>query len=85
MHEKEQLERFQYEAARIVTGLTRSVSIDNLMSEIGWLPLSDRRQFQKLVTMYKIVNGILPLTIYVTYCHPLLLKELYTTYEMPKI
>ena len=60
MYEKEQLARFQYEAARIVTGLTRSVSIDNLMSEIGWLPLSDRRQFQKLVTMYKIVNGTAP-------------------------
>ena len=60
MYEKQQLERFQYEAARIVTGLTRSVSIDNLMSEIGWLSLSDRRQFQKLVTMYKIVNGTAP-------------------------
>ena len=60
MYEEEQLERFQYEAARIVTGLTRSVSIDNLMSEIGWLSLSDRRQFQKLVTMYKIVNGTAP-------------------------
>ena len=30
------------------------------MSEIGWLSLSDRRQFQKLVTMYKIVNGTAP-------------------------
>lgn len=60
VYEQQQLERFQYEAARIVTGLTRSVSIENLMSEIGWLSLYDRRQFQKLVTMYKIVNGIAP-------------------------
>ena len=52
MYEKGQLVQFQYEAARIVTGLTRSVSIDNLMSEIGWLSLSDRRQFRKLVSMY---------------------------------
>lgn len=58
--EKQQLERFQYEAARIVTGLTRSVSIENLMSEIGWLPLSDRRKFQKLVIMFKMYNGIAP-------------------------
>ena len=43
-----------------ITTLTRSVSIDNLMSEIGWLSLSDRHQFQKLVTMYKIVNGTAP-------------------------
>lgn len=60
VYEKQQLERFQYEAARTVTGLTRSVSIENLMSEIGWLSLSERRQFQKLVTMYKIFNGIAP-------------------------
>ena len=31
MYEKEQLERFHYEAARIVTGLTRSVSIDHFI------------------------------------------------------
>ena len=60
IYEKEHIERFQCEAARTVTGLTRSVSIENLMSEIGWLSLSDRRQFQKLVTMYKIVNGTAP-------------------------
>lgn len=58
--EKQQLERFQYEAARIVTGLTRSVSIENLMSEIGWLPLSERRKFQKLVIMFTMYNGIAP-------------------------
>ena len=43
VYEKENLERIQYEAARIVTGLTRSVSIDNLMKEIGWVSLADRR------------------------------------------
>jgi hypothetical protein len=37
----------QYEAARIVTGLTRSVSIDKLLNEIGWVSLSDRRKIQK--------------------------------------
>ena len=30
------------------------------MSEIGWLPLSDCRQIQKLGTMYKIVNRTAP-------------------------
>ena len=54
------LERIQYEAARIVTGLTRSVSIDKLIKEIGWLSLSDRRLFQKGVLMYKIINGLAP-------------------------
>ena len=31
---KTRLERIQYEAARIVTGLTRSVSIDKLIKEL---------------------------------------------------
>ena len=39
--EKQQLERFQYRPARIVTGLTRPVSIENLAREIGWLPSSE--------------------------------------------
>ena len=44
--------RIQYETARIVTGLTRSVSIDKLIKEIGWLSLSNKRLFQKAVLMY---------------------------------
>ena len=43
------------------------------MSEIGWLPLSDRRQFQKLVSMYKIVNGTAP--DYLCNLLPLLVTE----------
>ena len=59
-YEKTKLERIQYEAARLVTGLTRSVSIENLIKEIGWLSLSERRHFQKAVTMFKIKNGLAP-------------------------
>ena len=54
------LEKLQNEAARIVTGLTRSVSLDNLYRECGWVPLSVRRQEQKLSFMYKAVNGLSP-------------------------
>ena len=57
---KTKLERIQYEAARLVTGLTRSISIENLIKEIGWLSLSDMRHFQKAVTMFKIKNGLAP-------------------------
>lgn len=59
-YEKTRLEQIQYEAARIVTGLTRSVSVNKLIKEIGWLPLSERRLFQKVVLMYKIKNDIAP-------------------------
>jgi hypothetical protein len=57
---KIKLERIQYEAARIVTGLTRSVSINNLIHEIGWMSLDDRRKMQKLCIMFKLNQDSLP-------------------------
>ena len=60
INEKETLEKIQYEAARIVTGLTRSVSIDRLIKEIGWVSLADRRKIQKLTLVYKHRSGELP-------------------------
>jgi hypothetical protein len=41
--EKTELEQIQHEAARIVTGTTKLVSIDNLVSEIGRDTLEKRR------------------------------------------
>ena len=63
----------QYEAARIVTGLTRSVSIERLLSEIGWVPLSDRRHIQKLILVFKKKQGNLP--IYLHEKFPLTVRE----------
>ncbi len=60
IYEKDMLDKIQYEAARIVTGLTRSVSIDRLLSEIGWVNLSDRRKIQKLTLVYKQKSAELP-------------------------
>ena len=48
------------EAARLLTGQTRSVSIEKLVKEIDWLSLSNRRNLHKLVTMFKIRNGLAP-------------------------
>ena len=59
-YEKENIERLQHEAARLVTGLTRSCSLDNLYREIGWISLQDRRKYQKLVMAFKIKMGITP-------------------------
>ena len=41
------LEKIQIEAARIVTGLTRSVHLDCLCKEVEWVPLSQRRKENK--------------------------------------
>lgn len=57
LQDRESLEKIQYEAARIVTGLTLSVSTERLLTEIGWVSLSDRRVMQKLILMYKNENG----------------------------
>ena len=43
-----------------MTGLTRSVSLDNLYKESGWVSLIERRKQQKLIFMYKSVNGLVP-------------------------
>jgi hypothetical protein len=53
-YEKETLEKNQYEAARVFTGLTRSVTIQKYSTEIFWISLSDRRHIQTLVLIYKM-------------------------------
>ena len=58
--ESNRLEGIQKEAARIVTGLTRSAKTDNLYTEVGWIPLAERRKEHKLITFFKIVNGFAP-------------------------
>ena len=59
-YEKDLLEKIQYDAARIVTGLTRSVHLNNLLKEIGWVSLADRRKMQKLILVFKHTNNLLP-------------------------
>ena len=54
------LEKIQIEAGRIVTGLTRSANLYNLYHEVGWLTLSERRKYQKLVLAYKNTHNMVP-------------------------
>ena len=58
--DSESLERLQNEAARIVTGLTRSVTLENLYAECGWTSLAERRKQNKLAFMYRSVNRLVP-------------------------
>jgi hypothetical protein len=58
--EKETIEKVQYEAARIVTGATKLVSIAKLMSEVGWESLESRRNQHKLVLFYKMTKYLAP-------------------------
>ena len=68
LYEKRKMEQVQYVAARLVTGLTRPVSIENLIKVIGWLSLSDRRLFQKVVTLLKIKKTHMRRITCIIYC-----------------
>ena len=48
------------EAAKIVTGGTRLVSLNNLYLETGWDKLKNRREMHRLVYFYKMKNYISP-------------------------
>ena len=54
------LDKIQNEAACIVMGLTRSVSLSKLYKECGWLSLAERRRQQKLSFMFKAHSDLLP-------------------------
>ena len=54
------IKKLQNEAARIVTGLTRSISLENLYRECGWETLSSRRKNSKFCFMYKVSNNLVP-------------------------
>ena len=58
--EKQDLDKIQHEAARIVTGATKLVSIEKLYSDLNWQSLSERRSNHKLIFMFKIKANISP-------------------------
>ena len=58
--QKYELEKIQYEAARIATGSTKLVSIKQLEMETGWEALESRRLKHKLVLFFKMVTNQTP-------------------------
>ena len=59
-YEKDDIEKIQNEAARIVSGCTKLVSISELFLETGWETLTDRRRKHKLILFFKMIKGISP-------------------------
>ena len=59
-HLKDQIEKVQNEAARIVTGYRKLVSLTDLNRESGWESLSERRYKHKLILFFKMINGLVP-------------------------
>ena len=58
--EKDEIGSVQYEAARIVTGATRSCSKSKLLEETGWDSLEHRRYKHRMVTFFKMVHKEVP-------------------------
>ena len=82
--DKTALERLQNEAARIVTGLTKSTSLVNLYKECGWDSLSKRRYFQKCVLCISALT-ISFLTTYLTLFPHWLVRSLTILYVIDTI
>ena len=59
-YEVNAIQKIQNEAARIVTGATKLVSLDMLNQEIGWESLQVRRSKHKLCMFYKMKNNLCP-------------------------
>ena len=56
---KKDLDRIQDEAARIVTGATKLVSLMLLHNDVCWDFLQERRQKHKLIQIFKMKNNVL--------------------------
>ena len=59
-YETNTIERIQIEAARIVNGTTRLVSLDILSDKTLWESLRDRRYKHKRYQFYKMINNQTP-------------------------
>ena len=59
-YEKSELDKIQNEAARIVTGCTKLVSIRNLNDETKWETLEERRKKHKLTLFYNMTHNLTP-------------------------
>ena len=59
-YEIDLIEKIQIEAARVVTGATRLVSVELLYRETDWEPFYKRRYKHKMYQFYKMNNDLTP-------------------------
>ena len=57
---KDDLDKIQNEAARIVTGCRELVSLSNLRQECGWESLNEHGRKHNLILFFKMVKGFVP-------------------------
>ena len=55
----DKLENIQRRAARFVKNdYRRDSSVTAMLQDLKWQPLADRRRDQRLILLYKIINGL---------------------------
>ena len=58
-YNSDKVERVQRRAARFVKSrYTRYSSVSDMLDELRWAPLSQRRQKAQLILFYKIINSL---------------------------
>ena len=53
----------QNRAARVITGKPYDTRISDMLNELGWQPLAERRRSQKMIFMHKDKNKQFPESI----------------------
>ena len=56
----EKVERIQYQAALVITGVWQGSSLSKIYDELGWETLSDRRKGRRVLLINKIINNNTP-------------------------
>ena len=59
-HLTDKLQILQNRAARVITGADYRIHISELLSKLGWSSLREKRNKQKALMMFKIMNGMTP-------------------------
>ena len=60
LEQKQQLDKIQNDAARIVTRCSKLVSLDDLQKESGWETLANHRYKHRITLFYKMFHGLVP-------------------------
>jgi hypothetical protein len=50
------LQKYQNRAARVITGATYDIRSSELLDNLNWKPLEERRNYLKSIFIYKILN-----------------------------
>ena len=56
----DKLQKLKNRAARIITGADYLTRTTELLRRLGWTNLTERRNNQKVLMMFKIINGMTP-------------------------